>query len=127
MVEAQVDALAGAHAQGQFRQQQVAAISLGLIERAAELAAIAPRRPHAVMPQQIEGCAGTKLWGQRQGARGKATPIQHHAGHGLTRREHGLWIGHQAGVHQVNQSSVCADSSDYAEVVEAFHLNFFQC
>jgi len=40
MVAAQVDAFAGAHAQSQFRKPQVAAISRGLIERAAELDAI---------------------------------------------------------------------------------------
>ena len=83
-------------------KQQVAAIGIGLIERAAELEAIEHLSPHAVMQQQIEGFAGKKLWGQRQGPIGKAEPIQNHAGHGFARREHFLWIGHQAGVNHVN-------------------------
>jgi hypothetical protein len=106
-------------------KQPVAAISLGLIERAAEPEAMAHLRPHAVMPQPIAGLAGTKLWGQRHGAMGQAKPIQHHAGHGLTRPEHCWWIGHQAGVNHVNQAYVFDDRSDDASVVEAFHLTFF--
>jgi hypothetical protein len=107
--------------------QQVAAISLGLIERAAEREAMAHRRPHAGMPPQIEGCAGNTWGGQRPGARGQATPLQPHTGHGLTRRAHGVWIGHTTGVHHVNQSEVLDDRRDDASVVEAFHLNVFQC
>ena len=40
MVEAQVDAFAGAHAQGQFMKQQVAAIGVGLIEAATKFETI---------------------------------------------------------------------------------------
>lgn len=125
MVEAPVDAFAGAHAQGQFMKQQGAALGLGLIERAAELEAIEHLSPHAVLQHQLAGCIGKKLWGHRQGPMGKAEPIQNQAGHGFARREHFLWIGHQAGVNQVNYASIFADRCNDVSVVEAFHVNFF--
>jgi hypothetical protein len=122
MGEAQVDACAGASAQGPFMKQQVAAIGLGRIERAAEADALAPLSPHAVIPQQIEGCTGKKRWGQRPGPMGNAEPSQHHAGHGCARRPHVLLSGYQAGVHPVDYAYIVADRRDDAEVVEAFHV-----
>jgi hypothetical protein len=99
MVTAPVEAVSRAHAQGRFMNQQVAAIGLGRIARAAELETSEQLRPKAVMKSQIEGLAGKKLWGQRQGPMGTSETIQNHAGHRFARREHCLWIGHEASVH----------------------------
>jgi hypothetical protein len=126
MVAAQVDAVSGAHAQGQFMTQQVTAIGIGLIERAATLEAMAPLSPKAGMQQQLEGLAGKKLWGQRPGPLGTSETITNHAGHGFARREHCWLIRHKAGVHQVNEASVVDNRRDHASMIEAFNVHLVQ-
>jgi hypothetical protein len=125
MVAAQGDAFAGPHAQGQFRQEEVTAVGLGRIERAAELEAMEQLSPHAIMPHQLEGFAGKKLWGSRQGPMGKAEPIQHHAGYGFARCELLGWIRHEAGVEHGHSAQVVDDRREHASVVEAFHVHLF--
>lgn len=63
MVEARIDAFLETDRQGQFAQQQVAALAVGFVEGTTELETVEHLRTDPLMKPQIEGVVGKKLRG----------------------------------------------------------------
>src|SRR4029434_1232127 len=68
MIEAAVDAFLGTDAQGEFAKQQITAIIISFIKRAAELKAVEHLRVDAFTKQQVQGCGGKKRSRHRESA-----------------------------------------------------------
>ena len=104
MIEAAVDAFLVTDGQGEFAKQQITAISICFIKRAAELKAIEHLRVDAFTKQQVEGFVGKKLWRQGQRAIGKPQAIEDHPGHGFARCDLLLCVGDEACIDHLNQT-----------------------
>jgi hypothetical protein len=78
MVKALINRFVLTHREGDFAQEQVAAIGGDLIEGAAQFEAIKHVGFDAGTKEQIEGFTRKKLWGQGQGVIGKPQTIEDH-------------------------------------------------
>jgi hypothetical protein len=103
MIEAQVNTFLGTDRQSQLMKQEVAAVGVGLVKRAAKLKTVKHLGTHATSQQQLERFVGKKLRGQGQRPVGKPKPIQNHPRHGFARREDFLGIWHEPCVDHLNQ------------------------
>jgi hypothetical protein len=103
MIEAAVAAFLGTDAQGECAQQELTAITISVIKRAAELKAVEHLRVAAFTQPQVKGFVGKKLGRQGQRAIGKPPAIEDQPGYGFARRDLLLCIGYEACIDQLNQ------------------------
>jgi hypothetical protein len=125
MIETQGYPFLDTDRQGECAEQQITAIGVDLIERAAELKAMEHLCVDVLMKQQVERFIGKEPRSQGEGPIGKPSTIDDHPGHGFTRCDHLLRIRHEACVNHINKTYVFDNFRNEPEMIQAFDADCF--
>src|SRR5437016_14379686 len=90
-------------------KQQITAIGMDLLERAAELKTVEHLGANALTKQQVKGFVGKKLRRQGQGPIGKPQAIEDHSSHCFSWRDLLLVVGHQTCVNHIYKAYLFDD------------------
>lgn len=110
-----------AHRQRDLAAQRVAAVGEDCVEAPSQLEAVAMRRQDALAKEECDRLIGEKLWGQGEGAIGKAQSVEDHPGHGFAGTDVLLGIGNDRRVDHVDNAQVFDNASNDPSMVQAFH------
>jgi hypothetical protein len=106
MMNALIPPFVDTHRQGKLTQEKITPRGGDLLEAAAECAAVDHVSVDAWTKQPVEGFVDKKLGGQRQGAMGKPSAVQHPPRHRLARGDRFVVMARQARVNHLNDPSI---------------------
>jgi hypothetical protein len=123
MMQALSKPCVGTHRQGKRTQEEITPRGEDLIAAAAACETVAHVSVDAWTKQHVEGFVHKKLWGQRPGAMGKPSAVQHHPRYRFARGERFVVVSRQARVDHLHDPSLFDHCSHHSEMVQAFNAD----